>query len=84
MPGRWGGGLVEYQLVRMNGDVLVSFQAVSWRPLTWEPPPGGDIWGACAGRWRVLPDGGWMIAAYYPDGFPGRTAPWPFAAELPG
>ena len=75
---------VEYQLVRMNGAVLVSFLSPLSSALYWIPAAGMEIWDACAGRYRVLPDGPWIVRAYYPEGFPGPQGEWPEGAELTG
>lgn len=74
--------VVEYQLVRMDGTVLVSFLGPLDHAVMWQPEPGFEIWGACAGRYRIVPDGPWIVRAYYPDGFPGPRGPWPEGAEL--
>ena len=74
--------LVEYQIVRMNGTLLLSFFAPLNMALYWDPEPGGEIWGPCAGRYRVAPDGPWIVRAYFPDGFPGPQGAWPEGAEL--
>ena len=74
--------VVEYQLVRMSGTVLVSFLSPLDSAIYWAPPSGMEIWGPCAGRYRIVPDGSWIVRAYYPDGFPGPQGPWPEGAEL--
>ena len=72
---------IEYQLVRMNGAVLVSFLSTLYEALEWLPVPGFAPQGPCAGRYRIVPDGPWIVRAYYPDGFPGPQGPWPEGAE---
>lgn len=78
------GALIEYQLVRMNGAVIVQFVSTLNQAMMWLPEPGFAPQGPCAGRYRLLPDGPWIVRAYYPDGYPGRQAPWPEDAGLPG
>jgi hypothetical protein len=76
--------IVEYQLVRLNGTVLVSFLSPLGHAIYWAPAPGMEIWDACAARYRIAPDGPWIVCAYYPDGYPGPQGPWPEDAGLPG
>lgn len=75
--------VVIYEVVRLDGSVLMRHCAPSSMRVRWFPQfPGEMIDGPCAGRYRI--DGGdWVVAAYYPDGFPGRQEPWPQGALLP-
>jgi hypothetical protein len=75
-------GLVEQQLVRMDGTLLVTFVVASYQRMAWLPPLGLDIVGPCAGRVRALPDGPWFVLAYFPQGYPGPAAPWPEDQEV--
>jgi hypothetical protein len=75
---------VEYQLVRMTGSVLVSFLGTLDSAVWWTPAPGFEIAGPCAGRYRIVPDGPWVVRAYYPEGFPGPRGEWPEGAGLAG
>ena len=77
-------GLREQQLVRMNGTVLVSFVVAPGQRLSWVPSVGMDIQGPCAGRVRVLPDGPWLVLAYFPEGYPGPMGLWPQDQEIGG
>ena len=63
--------LFEYQLVRMDGNLLISFlvpldHAVMWfsRSPEWRS-------GARARLVPSRPHGPWIVRAYYPDGYPG-------------
>ena len=76
--------LVEYQIVRMSGTLLLSFMSTLDQAVMWLPPLGMEIRGPCAGRYRILPDGPWIVRACYPDGFPGPQGAWPEGPELPG
>jgi hypothetical protein len=75
---------VEYQIVRMSGSVLVSFLGTLHQAIWWLPPLGMEIIGPCAGRYRIVPGGPWVVRAYYPDGYPGPQGEWPEGAELGG
>jgi len=75
---------VEYQIVRMDGAVLVSFLAPLGHAIMWLPEPGMEIWGPCAGRYRIVPGGPWIVRAYYPEGYPGPQGEWPADTELGG
>jgi hypothetical protein len=75
--------LVEYQVVRLDGAALVSFLSPLDHAVMWLPESGFEIRDPCAGRYRVVPDGPWIVRAYYPQGFPGPQGPWPEAPELP-
>jgi|SRR5580704_16181675 hypothetical protein len=75
--------MVEYEIVSMGGVLLLSFFAPLGYAILWEPEPGFEIRGPCAGRYRVAPDGPWIVRAYYPEGFPGPQGPWPDGTELP-
>lgn len=77
-------GLREQQLVRLDGAVLVSFVVGPGQRIYWAPALGMDIQGPCAGRVRVLPDGPWLVLAYFPEGYPGPVAAWPQDQELAG
>jgi hypothetical protein len=77
-----GMGLREQQLVRMDGTVLIMFYVGPGQRIHWLPPPEASIQGPCAGRVRVLPDGPWMVVAYFPDGYPGPLGSWPQDQEL--
>jgi hypothetical protein len=35
------------------------------------------VQGACLFRTRTFPGSAWTVAAYYPDGIPGPSQPWP-------
>lgn len=63
---------------------MLSFMSTLDQAVMWLPAPGAEIWGPCAGRYRILPGGPWVVRAYYPDGFPGPQGEWPEDAELPG
>ncbi len=71
------GETEERQIVRLDGTVIVS--VLSGHGLTvWLETPGRErIEGPCAGRVRMLPDGPWVVRAYFPDGYPGDTSGWP-------
>lgn len=71
------GAVVEYQMVRLDGAILVSFHSTLDIALAWLPDPGFEIWGPCAARCRIPPDGPWFVGAYYPEGFPGPRGEWP-------
>ena len=75
---------VEYQIVRMSGNVLVSFLSTLHQAIYWVPAPGMEIQGPCAGRYRIVPGGPWVVRAYYPEGYPGPQGEWPEGAELAG
>jgi hypothetical protein len=83
-PAIYRPGVREQQLVRMDGSVLISFYVAPGMAAPWLPYWMPAIWGPCAGRVRVLPDGPWLVLAYFPGGFPGPTAPFPVDQELPG
>lgn len=74
--------LREQQLVRLDGRVIVTLVVGPGQRIEWAPAPGMDIQGPCAGRVRVLPDGPWLVLAYFPDGYPGRMELWPEDQEL--
>ena len=76
--------MAQYELVRMNGNVLVQFVLALDQLLTWVPEPGWGIGGPCAARYRILPDGPWIVYAFYPDGYPGPRGALPQDAELHG
>lgn len=76
--------LIQYELVRLNGAVIVQFVSTLDQALMWLPEPGFAPQGPCAGRYRILPDGPWIVHSYYPDGYPGPQAPWPEETALPG
>ncbi len=76
--------VIEYQLVRMSGTVLVSFLSPLDSALYWLPAPGMEIQEPCAGRYRIVPDGPWIVRAYYPEGYPGPQGEWPADGELAG
>ena len=67
---------VEYQIVRMDGTVLRSVLATLQMAVTWLPAPGTGITGPCAGRYRIIPGGPWIVRAYYPAGYPGPQGDW--------
>ena len=73
---------VEYQIVRLDSTVVFTIMVHWTTAVRWEPAFGFEIDGPVAGRFRVLPAGPWLVRAYYPDGYPGRTAPWPEDAAL--
>jgi hypothetical protein len=75
---------VEYQLVRTNGNVLVSFLGTFQESILWLPTPGFEIAGPCAGRYRIVPGGPWIVRAYYPEGYPGPQGEWPQGTEVGG
>lgn len=77
-------GFREQQLVRMDGAVLVSFVVPPGQQIIWEPEPGLDIVGPCAGRVRVLPGGPWLVLAYFPAGYPRPLGAWPQDQEVGG
>lgn len=64
--------LVEYQIVRMTGTLLLSFMSTLDQAVMWLPVPGTEISGACAGRYRLLPGGPWIVHTCYPE-----RIPWP-------
>jgi hypothetical protein len=68
------GAFHEQQLVRPDGMVLVSFTSAPGMSISWTPEPGFGIAGPCYGRVRVLPDGQWLVIAYFPEGWPGPAA----------
>lgn len=74
----------EQQLVRMDGTVLVSFVVPAGMRLAWNPEPETYIQSPCAGRIRELPDGPWIVLAYFPEGYPGPSAPFPEDMEIGG
>jgi hypothetical protein len=68
----------ERQLVRLDGTLMVSFHLAHGTPFEWQASPyDGPITGPVAGRARVLPDGPWIVIAYFPKGYPGPPAPFP-------
>jgi hypothetical protein len=67
----------EQQLVRPDGTVLVSILRAPGTKVMFIPEPGFDIVGACYGRVRELPDGQWLVIAYFPQGWPGPAEPPP-------
>lgn len=75
-------GIVEQQLVRLDGTVLVSFLEAPGQRIYWAPEPGMEIIGPCVGRVRETPKGPWFVLAYFPRGYPGPTAPWPEDQEI--
>lgn len=67
----------EQQLVRPDGVVLVSFMVPPGHKIMFVPEPGFDIVGPCYGRVREMPDGEWLVIAYFPYGWPGPMGPIP-------
>lgn len=77
--------LVEYQVVRVDGTLLLSVLGMLDSFTWWRPAPGFEIHGPCAGRYRVLlPGGPWIVHTCYPEGFPGPRGAWPEGTQLPG
>lgn len=68
--------------MRLDGTLLVSFVVPEGQRVEWVPYPGCEIRGPCAGRVRKLPDGPWLVIAYFPEGYPGEWDLWPEQGEL--
>jgi len=75
---RKGLRLVEHQLVRPDATVLVSAVSPASDQVWWEPVHGFEPVGPRAYRRRELPDGEWIVRAFYD--WPGELAG---AAERP-
>lgn len=68
----------EEQLVRPDGGVLISIVAAPGQKIMWWPEPEFEIWGPCYGRVRLVnPVSQWLVIAYFPEGYPGPTGPFP-------
>lgn len=62
--------MTEWQLVRPDGTVLVSFTFPACCSFSWHPAPGEEITGPCLSR-SCTGAGPWIRECWFPEGFPG-------------
>jgi hypothetical protein len=60
--------IVEYQIIRPDGTLLRSVLAPVYERVNFAEPRGFEIRGEILTRYRLLPDGEWVVTARYPDG----------------
>jgi hypothetical protein len=58
-------GIVEHQLVRPDGTVLVSVIGNAYLPFMWSPYPGDEPTGPRAHRIRQFPEGQWYVVEFF-------------------